>query len=400
MDSLIKRFHSVPDDDLMLCDARGVAWQRDMSKGRQQYDAKYLEKFDAYDSKIEARVNYERCGFVQKQMIEAGIQHPTANPTVLDVGAGSLHFMRDLRSYGFDVSGFEVIQEMQAVLKDMDAYASDARAFDAVTMWDTIEHLENPAEWLTQIKKGALLFVSLPIFLGLGNIRDSKHYRPGEHLYYFRRQGFIDWIAEYGFRLVAESDHENEAGREDIGAFAFVRDLPTYQDFIDLYDKMHAERFYGSSAVELHLHTVANVVRKLNPKSILDYGCGRSDLIAHFWLDGKRTIARYDPAIRKHRALPRGRFDLVLCCDVMEHIPMAHIDKVLTQIKERSTRCLFTISTKLARAKLPDGSNAHCTILTKWEWIKWLRTYFAYVHTLPSEWEHELILMATEDKTL
>jgi hypothetical protein len=201
-------------------------------------------------------------------------------------------------------------------------------------------------------------------------------------------------MAMYGFRLLEQSSHETDAGRESIAAFAFCRDLPDYQDHIAAYSEMHSTRFYGSSATELHLETVAGVVRELKPQSILDYGCGRSDLLAHFWMDGARTLERYDPAIPAFKRMRGDRVDLALCCDVLEHIPMAYVDRVLDEIKAKSGRCLFTISTKLARAKLPDGRNAHVTLMTRNEWKRWLGDAFGPVRELPSEFEHELVMLA------
>jgi len=201
-------------------------------------------------------------------------------------------------------------------------------------------------------------------------------------------------MALYGFRLLERSPHETAAGRESIGAFAFKRDLPDYHDHLAAYQEMHATRHYGASASELYLEDVARVVRTIGPQSIMDYGCGRSDLVAHFWLDGKRRIARYDPAIPAFKDMPEGRFDLVLCLDVLEHVPMYAVDRVLSEVKAKGDRALFTISTKPSRAKLPDGRNAHVTILTANEWTRWIADVFLEVKALPSKWEHELLLAA------
>jgi hypothetical protein len=279
-------------------------------------------------------------------------------------------------------------------LKEADLYADDLGAFEAVTMWDSIEHLEKPERSLKHIRKGGYLFASIPIFEDLRHVRESKHYKPGEHLYYWTAQGFIDWIAFYGFRLLEQSSHETDAGRESIGAFAFCRDMPDYDDHIVAYRDMHSTRHYGNSATELHLDVAAKVVKALAPRSILDYGCGRSDLVAHFWRDGERRIARYDPAIPPIRRLPDGGFDLVLVCDVMEHIPMAGVDRVLEEIRGKSEAAFFTISTKLARAKLPDGRNSHVTLLRHSEWNRWIKDYFQKVEVLPATTEHELVLLA------
>ena len=72
---------------------------------------------------------------------------------------------------------------------------------------------------------------------------------------------------------------------------------------------------------------------------------------------------------------------------------MASVDSVFLEIKARAPRAMFTISTKLARAKLPDGSNAHCTLLRKSEWARWIKSYLPKLEILKED-EHELVLLA------
>lgn len=387
MDSLIRRWDAELDADLMLCESRGVAYQRDFLAARVSYDAAYMLKVAAYEGgAIAQAVNAGRCAMLAR--------HLPAGASLLDVGAGTGEFVRAAVNAGFAAKGFDVMLPAIERLKAEELYAEDPYQFDAVTLWDTIEHMEDPELMLRAVRKGAHLFASVPVFDDLKHIRQSKHYRPGEHLYYWTARRFIDWMALYGFRLLEKSTHETAAGRESIGAFAFCRDLPDYHDHIAAYKEMHSTSYYGNSATELHLDEVAAIVRAFQPKSILDYGCGRSDLVAHFWRDGQRRIARYDPAIPQFQMMPEGEFDLVLCLDVLEHIPMSSVDRVLAEVRSKSDAALFTISTKPSRAKLPDGRNAHVTLLSKSEWVRWLQDVFGAVKALPSKWEHELMLAA------
>jgi hypothetical protein len=387
VDSLIRHFDCSLDRDLMVVPHRGIAYQSDMSKGRVEYGDAYMIKVQAYEGNAIAKaVIAGRCEMLGR--------HLYPGHRVLDFGAGTGEFVRTANAEGYAVKGFEVMKQAVARLKEQELYADNPHEFDAVCLWDTIEHMENPHLLLQGIRKGAHLFVSLPMFEDLNTIRLSKHYRPGEHLYYFTCQGFIDYMKLYGFRGVEASRHEIVAGRENIGAFAFVKDLPDYHDHLAAYQEMHSTRYYGSSATELHLKTIAKLVRELKPKSILDYGCGRSDLVAHFWRDGERKLGRYDPAIPTYKTMPIGSWDLVLACDLMEHIPMLSVERVLAEIKVQSAKVIFTISTKLARAKLPDGRNAHVTLLTKSEWLRWIAEVFGSAREIPSEWEHELIVVA------
>jgi len=393
MDRLIRRYDSEEDGDLVLCEKHGVAYQREMKSGRVRYDDQYFAKVSAYEgSEIAKAVNAGRCAMIARHLPSQ--ISTTKWSSVLDVGAGTGAFIRALIAAGYQAKGYDVITRAKAALQAAGLYSDTVYGCEAMTMWDTIEHLEEPERILKVVPKDGLLFVSVPIFADLSRIRESKHYRPGEHLYYWTRDGFIEWAALHGFRLLEESGHEVEAGREDIAAFAFRRDLPDYRDHILAYREMHGSRHYGSSATELHFEAIAEIVLQLGPKSIIDYGCGRSDLIAHFWKDGERTLARYDPAISGCKDMPEGEFDLAFCLDVMEHIPMANVDRILQEVRAKSGRAVFTISTKLARAKLPDGRNAHVTLLTREEWTRWVAEYFGGAQVVETKWETELMLVA------
>lgn len=218
MDSIINSFIAEHDADLALCIEKGVAYQIDMATQKITYGNYYLEKVESYaGSKIATRVNGGRCAMLMRILPDGA--------SVLDVGSGSGEFVRTAASWGFDVCGFDVIPEGAQRMRDAGTYAEDLSVFDAVTMWDSIEHMENPGKALSEIRRGAFLFVSVPIFSDLKAIRESKHYRPGEHLYYFSADGFVSWMELQGFRLLERSSHETDAGRENIGAFAFCRDI-------------------------------------------------------------------------------------------------------------------------------------------------------------------------------
>jgi hypothetical protein len=87
-----------------------------------------------------------------------------------------------------------------------------------------LEHVETPDDYFRRIHDGAYLFTSLPIFTDLTKVRQSKHYRPDEHLYYFSEDGFVNWMAHHRFKLLERDDFETRAGREAILSFAFRRE--------------------------------------------------------------------------------------------------------------------------------------------------------------------------------
>ena len=216
MDSVIAAAPFIADGDLRICPRFGVAYQADFALGRVEYGEDYFAKVCAYEGgEIAQRVNAGRCEMLGR--------HLAPGARVLDFGSGSGAFLRAAREAGFDAMGFDVIPETVRWLRAVGWYSEDLARFGAVTFWDVLEHLESPAEPLAQLRAGAFAFVSVPIFADLLRVRESRHYRPGEHLYYWTANGLTAWMAVQGFRLIESSRHEIEAGRDSIGAFAFRR---------------------------------------------------------------------------------------------------------------------------------------------------------------------------------
>lgn len=379
MDGLIRRFSAIDDGDLRICEALGVAYQSDMTKPF-DYGEAYFDNYVSMEGQeIARRLNEARVDLVNR--------HSGADAQVVDIGIGSGEFIKSRPN----TVGHDVNRKALAWLANNGKQAGRIDQYSHFTFWDVLEHVASPHEsYFKRIQPGSKLYTSLPVFADLTRVRASKHYKPNEHLYYWLERGFIDWMALYRFRLLERSDCETRAGRESILSFAFVRDLPDYHDTIDQYAKLHAS-FYGASAY-LYFDRIAQEVLALNPSSILDYGCGRSDLVAHFWKDGARRVEKYDPAIPQYKDMPEGSFDCVLCTDVMEHIPMTDVDRVLSDIKSKSRHALFTISMKPARAKLPDGRNAHVTLLNADEWSRWVGSVFGRVRAIATQWDHILML--------
>jgi hypothetical protein len=109
--------------------------------------------------------------------------------------------------------------------------------------------------------------------------------------------------------------------------------------------------------------------------TILDYGCGLSDLGAVIrQAYPTRTDIRvygYDPGIPSKEALPEPA-DIVVCTDVLEHIEPDKLDAVLSHLYSVTKRIAFVvIAMRPADKRLPDGRNAHLIIdNTKWWYDK------------------------------
>lgn len=210
LDRFIAEMPAEQDGDLMLCRGHGVAYQRDRDHVI-EYGPDYWAKCCSYDGQeIGDRLNEGRLEFVETYL---------GSNRLLDVGIGSGQFItRRPNTYGRDVNPIAV-----AWLKNTGKWADRLDVFAGFTMFDVIEHLPEPESYLKHIQLHGYLFASIPVFDSLDNIRQSKHYRPGEHLQHWTVEGFVDWMDMHGFLLLEQSDFESRAGRESILSFAFRR---------------------------------------------------------------------------------------------------------------------------------------------------------------------------------
>ena len=210
LDRFVADMHGSPDGDLILCHADGMAYQADRG-AVVDYGAPYFVKCAAYEgTPIEEEINAGRVSLVQRWI---------GRSAVLDIGVGSGAFiLRHGNAMGVDVNPTAI-----EWLRGRKLLARGLGEFAGYTFWDVIEHLPDPEAYLQHVRLHAFVFASIPVFDSLDNIRSSKHYRPGEHLYYWTEDGFVAWMALHGFRCLERTDFETRAGRESIVDFAFER---------------------------------------------------------------------------------------------------------------------------------------------------------------------------------
>jgi hypothetical protein len=180
-------------------------------------------------------------------------------------------------------------------------------------------------------------------------------------------------------------------GKADIppgaGRAEFCRDNPSerYTELLRHYRQMHAQGYDiegGAETVtrppekafpgnelpkfivpikELITNHGAGKGRQYEPQEIRDPdGTTYPDIRGFFGVD---DIVCYDPAFSGHNALPDGKFDGVVCTDVLEHCPPQDIPWIIEELFGFATKFVFAnIACYPAKALLPDGENAHCTI--------------------------------------
>jgi SAM-dependent methyltransferase len=142
-------------------------------------------------------------------------------------------------------------------------------------------------------------------------------------------------------------------------------------------------------------------LEKRGAATVLDFGCGSSvhwhlpvpipgqkvNIPATQYLGAKlRGFFRYDPAHPLYNEKPTGTFDIVMCTEVLEHIPMEEMGELLTEIASYMKDdgfAIFTMPKGLSSNTFQDGKNLHCTLMSTKEWNDLIEQYisnFVVIH--------------------
>lgn len=162
------------------------------------------------------------------------------------------------------------------------------------------------------------------------------------------------------------------------------------------YEALHrAQADYGSSAGGSHLAFLLAAVAATAAKNLIDFGCGKGGVVRR-GEDLGLSIAGYDPNVAEFARLPKNRFDLLFSFDVLEHIPLDAMDEALSTCAQLSNVAMLVPHLGLANTILPNGENAHCTILTPDEWVKVLSRHYPYVTAVDHYSTNHVVLVASE----
>ena len=130
--------------------------------------------------------------------------------------------------------------------------------------------------------------------------------------------------------------------------------------------KMHTDSpRWGRGSVQHYTYIVTQ-----NPATVLDYGCGKGGLVRELNASGIQCTG-YDPGVWEFRNRPKGKYALVICADVLEHVEPGELDNVLADIAGFAERdIMLVIATRKAVAVLPSGRNAHLIVENELFWIE------------------------------
>lgn len=122
------------------------------------------------------------------------------------------------------------------------------------------------------------------------------------------------------------------------------------------------------------LKSVAPFLKKYEPSSVLDFGCGHGALVAAISETFQDIIVDgYDPGSATHGQIPKRNFDAIVSADVFEHIEPENLSKTLNLISTKMQKAgWFRIACYPSKKQLPDGRNAHLIVESPEWWRKQL----------------------------
>jgi hypothetical protein len=142
------------------------------------------------------------------------------------------------------------------------------------------------------------------------------------------------------------------------------------------YEQLHREGHFPGDSLLPRVHHLLRLVDEFGATSLLDYGCGKGspwERDGHLVeLRARLEVRLYDPAWQPHsKPLKPGRvWDVVVCTDVLEHVPEDELDELLADLFGRAKLALLVhVSTRGSAKRLPrhPGQDAHCTVRPR-EW--------------------------------
>lgn len=172
------------------------------------YDEAYFDNYVNLDeTEMGKKLTNARSEFVSKYF----------SGEIVDIGVGAGRFCFKHGAKGYDVNK-KAVEMLKGRKIYLDPYE---QAVDAITCWDSLEHIPDPDKLINQVNQW--VFVSMPIYESEQDVLSSKHYKPGEHLWYWTHEGLLKWFMRLGFGYVTHNEQETKLGREGIKTYAFKR---------------------------------------------------------------------------------------------------------------------------------------------------------------------------------
>ena len=149
-----------------------------------------------------------------------------------------------------------------------------------------------------------------------------------------------------------------------------------YHAALEASKQVHKGKQFTGKFLRPHAPFIKEIIDRLGCKTVLDYGCGKGQqyewvipstgqTIEQFW---GVTVTKYDPAYPPFAKEPEGKFDLVICTQVLGAIPVSDIPWVVDRLYALADKAIY-VSERLGDARKVLGDNALRP--TEWSVTDW-----------------------------
>ena len=135
------------------------------------------------------------------------------------------------------------------------------------------------------------------------------------------------------------------------------------QEYSTLMSQMHSDKSTFGGDIKA-FRVIDRLIIKYKIKSIIDYGCGKGDLMFNIREKyPKIEVFGFDPGNPDFAILPTKQYQMIITSDVMEHIEPRFLNNVLEHINSLFTDIgYFYIATSPSKKDLSNGRNAHLIV--------------------------------------
>jgi 2-polyprenyl-3-methyl-5-hydroxy-6-metoxy-1,4-benzoquinol methylase len=183
----------------------------------------YRKNISYTDYKDEAVLKQVRAGNdwlkIQRHLLRFKlIQRYQPDGKLFDLGVGWGHFLLAGQQLGYDVYGIEISQNPYTYAKEdlklpvdhIDFFAMDkpAGSYDVITLWDVLEHIDEPDKMVDRmaylLKPGGYVFIQVPAIDSYIARNQGVNWKMIglDHVNYFSKKTITQLLERYGFEVV------------------------------------------------------------------------------------------------------------------------------------------------------------------------------------------------------
>ncbi len=216
-----KRFapadHTKGNDRIVQCLHCGFIYSSPRMKQEYIWQGYSEAVDDKYATQAEARMT------TFKRALKTIQQYLPQKGKILDVGCAAGFFLKVASDAGWDAHGIEPNKGLaefgrtrygvNIVTENFLSIHLPSNSFDAVTLWDVIEHVPDPRAYMREVlrilKPGGYFFVNIPDFGSIFAKLSGKKwwFLSPVHIYYFNRITLKKMLAIEGFTVVTIRMH-------------------------------------------------------------------------------------------------------------------------------------------------------------------------------------------------